>query len=228
MTLLTDDFVFIHVPKAGGSFVAKLFIGATPNNPAAMHRAPSYLPERWHATCPGAHKTCSAIPDTHKHLPHIAVRRNPWAWYVSWHQFHLRHLSMAPSQRKLVEVGPWAEASEVGRLSFSETVRNVQDDRGGFYTVNHRSLLTLDKELKSKLGTDITYLRQSHLREDLCTFLRRFDEIPTAMEKAIMDTPRVNVSTKKDYRTYYDDETAQFVGNVDKIFIEKFGYTFEE
>ena len=43
-----------------------------------------------------------------------------------------------------------------------------------------------------------------------------------------MDTPRVNVSTKKDYRTYYDDETAQFVGNVDKIFIEKFGYTFEE
>jgi hypothetical protein len=47
------------------------------------------------------------------------------------------------------------------------------------------------------------------------------------MEKAIMDTPRVNVSTKKDYRTYYDDETIELVGNVDKTFIEKFGYTFE-
>ena len=228
MTLLTDDFVFIHVPKTGGSFVSKLFIGTGPSAAASRHRTPAYLPERWQATCPGEHKRCAEIPATHLHLPHIAVRRNPWAWYVSWHQFHLKHLSMAPSQRQLVENGPWGIASEVGRLSFNETVRNVQRGDEGIYSRTHRRLLALNEKWESILDTDITYLRQLYLREDLCAFLRRFDEIPTAMEKAIMKGPRVNVSTKKDYRTYYDDETAQLVENAEKTFIEKFGYTFEK
>jgi len=120
-----------------------------------------------------------------------------------------------------------AGAAEAAPLKAWQT---FGEDRTGKYccTFVHQAHLCLDEALEPKHNTDITYIRQEHLRQDLCDFLRRFDEIPPEMEKEIMEGPRRNVQVERDYRTYYDDKTIELIANVDKTFIEKFGYTFEE
>jgi hypothetical protein len=60
---VTPEFVFLHVPKTGGSYVRT--------------HVPELVYERQHG------RACE-IPERFKHLPRYAFVRNPWDWYVSW------------------------------------------------------------------------------------------------------------------------------------------------
>jgi hypothetical protein len=71
--LATENFLFVHVPKTGGEFIAN-----------AMRR-----------TCEvcevGKHVPFRATPEEFRELPAICFVRNPWDWYVSWWHWARAH-----------------------------------------------------------------------------------------------------------------------------------------
>ncbi len=69
--LITPDFVFIHMPKTGGTFVARML------QLAYGARAVEYGRK---------HATCEEIPDSERGKPVLSVIRSPWDRYVS--QYH--------------------------------------------------------------------------------------------------------------------------------------------
>lgn len=72
--LITEHFVFIHLPRTGGTF---------------LRRACSGSDVRVLVT--KGHLGVEHIPEEHSDLPIFAVIRNPWDWYVSWYQWVRAH-----------------------------------------------------------------------------------------------------------------------------------------
>jgi len=78
--ILSPDFVFIHQPKTGGTFVTRVLcrllnepVGhADPNEPFVKINK---------------HGTCRDIPASHSCIPILAVVRNPFERYVSQYEF---------------------------------------------------------------------------------------------------------------------------------------------
>ena len=68
--IVTDRFVFVHLHKAGGSFITEFLL--------------RFFPESYRV---GYHYPHHMIPETHRHLPRLGSVRNPWDFYVSYHHF---------------------------------------------------------------------------------------------------------------------------------------------
>jgi hypothetical protein len=71
--LVTKDFVFVHVPKTGGTFL---------NNLVKEH-----ADVEWEGQF---HATYDTLPADYRHLPAIAFVRNPFTWYPSWWEHQRR------------------------------------------------------------------------------------------------------------------------------------------
>jgi hypothetical protein len=69
--LITEKFVFVHLPKTGGSFIRQASEGME-----VLTLEP--------------HAGVDDIPPRFAGLPVFAVIRNPWDWYVSWFHFVLQ------------------------------------------------------------------------------------------------------------------------------------------
>lgn len=69
--IITPDFVFVHMPKTGGTFVSKLL------QEIYGHEA---------KTVAHKHATCDEIPDWARQLPVVSIMRSPWQRYIS--QYH--------------------------------------------------------------------------------------------------------------------------------------------
>jgi hypothetical protein len=69
--IITPDFVFVHMPKTGGTFVSQLL-------------KQIYGEEAQEAA--HKHATCDEIPAHVRNLPIVSVMRSPWQRYVS--QYH--------------------------------------------------------------------------------------------------------------------------------------------
>jgi len=118
--LVTKGFVFVHIPKTGGSFIQTVIGEHLPvlDLSSYTHTPYAELPERW------------------RHLPAFCVVRNPWDWYVSW--FH--HSIRSPEKRNARLRSPVAPGREAlrrekravwdgvlrsGRASFDEVVTRL-------------------------------------------------------------------------------------------------------
>jgi hypothetical protein len=98
--LINSKFVFVHMPKTGGTFVTTVMW--------TLHPPPITTWQRWLRTrarrllgLPGAHArsygllevrepqhgTCHEIPAEAAHLPIVSCVRNPFDWYVSHYEF---------------------------------------------------------------------------------------------------------------------------------------------
>jgi hypothetical protein len=86
--ILTDRFVYIHLPKTGGTFVTavleRLMKPPRPRNwPERVLRR--LRRRRWRDT--NKHGTCAEIPASHRGLPVFACVRNPFDRCVSQYEF---------------------------------------------------------------------------------------------------------------------------------------------
>jgi hypothetical protein len=63
--LVTNEFVFVHLPKTGGAFLRWA------------------IQETLDARDCGQHPAYRQVPPEYSHLPAICFERNPWDWYVS-------------------------------------------------------------------------------------------------------------------------------------------------
>lgn len=202
--IATDEFVFLHVPKTGGSFIASL------------------LREHCEVRELGDHRSVVELPPELERLPKFAVVRNPWAWYVSYYDF----------MRRVDDGNPvWLALSDGGRLGFKVTTmralgigapvaehfpqpvsRGVALYRWWWWFVTRRR-------------EDLEVCRQESLRTDLAAFLERHSR-NHALREAVLHAPAVNVGNGTSYRERYDDELRELVRERHPELIRRFGYDF--
>jgi hypothetical protein len=91
--VITDDFVFIHLPKTGGTFVEQMLerLYRSKNRNNFYYRA---LQKIGHVKTTSTfinvnkHGACSDIPEAHRSKKIIATIRNPYDRYVSQYEFN--------------------------------------------------------------------------------------------------------------------------------------------
>jgi hypothetical protein len=88
--ILTDDFVFIHEPKTGGTFVTKmlnrLYEPVRQTGVKRLLRRVLHIRKKQSIEI-NKHGTCSDIPKSHRGKPILATIRNPYDRYISQFEF---------------------------------------------------------------------------------------------------------------------------------------------
>jgi hypothetical protein len=207
VVLITPHFVFVHMPKTGGSFIRELLLDGQEVGEL--------------------HATWNSIPPEYEHLPIFAVIRNPWDWYVSWHHFQ--------AGLEDWERDEWLTYSSQGRLSFEMTVLRAcgeSIDRPhwhldwmhqrdwDYYTL--KWWLTFG--MLERRGRTVEVGRFENLREDFIAFLDRHEL--SGNREAVLEAPAVNPSERGPYQDYYSSKLRDLVGHKSRVLIEKFGYEF--
>jgi len=204
--ILTRDWVFVHMPKTGGSFVRKLM------------RA--HAPQDWQMRELHEHVPASETPDSHRERPKFGFARHPLTWYVSWYHY----LRQQPKGNKR-----FLEASDGGSRSFAETLRAIFSMPRNQGTVERGipgGPFTQYLQIMFGPGLELaTVFKMETLREDLIGFLRNHGEVPEALEVAALADAKVNTSGHGGWRAHYDAELEALVRERDAAVFEHFGYT---
>ena len=230
--LVTDKFVFLHLPRAGGTFVYEVVRKFFPSAREIGYHFPREL-----------------LPREYSHLPILGTVRNPWEFYVSWYH-HVRPRGTASIFFSWV--------SENGKLGFVETIRNalylgVNDERLDVlmemlpehvdYGSRHIPSITKDSMRKVR-GTgvgyytfrfnqifgnadDVFFCRVETLREDLVAFFDGVGAATDELREFVLRLDKKNTAEYAQVSTYYTAELAELVRIRDRQLIERFGFTFE-
>ena len=230
--IITDKFVFVHLPRSGGTFISEVIRKFFPST----HEIGYHLPR-------------ALLPKEFSHLPVLGTVRNPWEFYVSWYhhqQSNNRH-------------GPlFSSVTENRTLDFVQTTRNalnlgvsdkldvlIQALPEDFnYQERHVSNLTRDVMRKIR-GTgmglytfrfnhlfgqadDVFFCRVESLRSDLMAFFETIGIASDALRSYVPGLDKKNISEHLHYSTYYTPELAELVSIRDRQLVERFGFTFED
>ena len=227
--IVTDQFVFLHLHKSGGSFVNEFLM--------------RFLPT---ARQIGYHLPWKAVPQEFADFPALGLVRNPWSYYVSWYSFQKQR----PRQNLLFNV-----LSDSGALGFEPTLRNMLSlCEGGprldalvaglpsSYT--NRGLNLPGRELAAIAGSGhgfYTFLfnhiyggatqarigRMERLHDELPNHLVAFGQsVTTGMREWIANTAATNTSVHAPYASYFSAELRDLVALRDRSMIESHGYAF--
>jgi hypothetical protein len=234
--LVTDKFVFLHLPRAGGTFVYDVVTKFFPS----AHEIGYHFPR-------------TLLPREYCHLPLLGTVRNPWEFYVSWYHYHQSSETYSPSKNVL-----FCCVSEDRKLDFVETIYNALDlgvDEKKLDSLmqslperfehQKRKVPNLTKDLMcnirgSGLGLysfrfnemfgradDVFFCRVETLRKDLMSFFDRIGVATDDLQRHVFGLEKKNSSDHRHYSTYYTRELAQLVLMRDSHLIQRFGFTFE-
>jgi hypothetical protein len=230
--LVTDKFVFVHLPRSGGTFVSEVIRKFFPS----AHEVGYHLPR-------------ALLPGKFSHLPVLGTVRNPWEFYVSWYhhqQSSNRHgplISFVTENRKLDFVQTTRNALNLGVSDKLDVlIQALPEDFN--YQERHVSNLTRDVMRKIR-GTgiglytfrfnemfgqadDIHFCRVESLRSDLMAFFDGIGAASDALRRYVLGLDKKNISEHLHYSTYYTPELAELVSIRDRPLIERFGYVFEQ
>jgi hypothetical protein len=230
--IVTDKFVFVHLPRTGGTFVTDMIMKFFPS-----------------AREIGYHLPIALLPKEYSQLPVLGAVRNPWDFYVSWY-YHIwpRDIgkplfSWLTDDCKLQFEGAIQNALNLGvnenRLDAlieklpdvvdyrtrnipnitKDSIRKVRGTGMGYYTFRFNQLFGN--------ADNIFFCQQERLRSDLIKFLEQVDAATEGIRRYILDSEKVNTADHKHYSTYYTPDLADLVLVRDRSLIERFGYTFE-
>ena len=231
--IVTDKFVFVHLPRSGGTFVSEMIRTFFPSAREIGYHLPRTL-----------------LPRQYSHLPVLGAVRNPWEFYVSWYH----HLWPRDAATLLVS---WM--TENGKLGFQGTTRNalnlgVNDDRldqlierlPEQVDYRMRNIPNITKDAMRRVrGTGVGYytFRFNHffgnaddvficrletLRQDLVAFFERIGAATDELRDYVRRVDKKNISEHLHYSNYYTPELAELVSIRDRPLIERFGYAFEQ
>jgi hypothetical protein len=229
--LITDKFVFLHLPRAGGTFVYEVVRKFFPSAREIGYHFPREL-----------------LPREYSHLPILGVVRNPWEFYVSWYE-HVRPRNTASIM--------FSWLSENGKLDFVETTRNAlnlgannerldvliemlpeQVDYG------RRNIPNITKDSMRKVrGTgvgyytfrfnqifgnpeDVFFCRLNSLREDLVAFFNGIGVATGELRDYVLCLDKKNTSEHSQESSYYPSDLAELVQIRDRELVERFGFSF--
>ena len=231
--IVTDKFVFVHLPRSGGTFVSEVIRKFFPSAHEIGHHLPREL-----------------LPREYSHLPVLGTVRNPWEFYVSLYHY------VYPRDAASILVS-WM--SENGRLGFIGSIRNVlnllvNDERLDVliemlpehvdYSRRHIPNVTKDA-MRRVRGTgvgyytfrfnqmfgnadDVFFCRLETLRQDLVAFFEGIGAATDELRDYVLRLDKKNIAKHLHYSTYYTPELAELVLIRDRPLIERFGYFFEQ
>ena len=231
--IVTDKFVFVHLPRSGGTFVSEIIRKFFPS----AHEIGYHLPR-------------TLLPREYSHLPVLGAVRNPWEFYVSWYH----HVWPRDAATPLVS---WV--TENGKLGFEGTTRNAlnlgaNDERLDVLIemlpdqVDYRSrnIPNITKEAMRRVrGTGVGYytFRFNHLfenaedvficrletlRQDLVGFFEGIGAATDELRDYVLHADKKNISEHLHYSAYYTPELAELVSLRDRPLIKRFGHVFEQ
>ncbi len=209
--ILSRHFVFIHLPKTGGTFVKKLLnIYAPPDwevlEVIALGGHPRNDPN---------HPTIKDIPSAYGGIPIFGFVRNPWDWYVSWYEF-----LKVDGTNELFN-----KASDHGRKGFKETLLTLYR----MELVENAQIGIFSWYFFESFGHDldrVKFLRFERLREELYDMLKSTVGLPKKLAEAIKTEQPINVGNRTLYQDYYNEELRNLIGRKDKEIIERFDYSY--
>jgi len=230
--LITDKFVFLHLPRGGGTFVYEVVRKFFPSAREIGYHFPREL-----------------LPKEYSHLPVLGVVRNPWEFYVSWYH-HVRPRNTASVLFSCL--------SDNGKLGFAETIRNalnlgVNEGRLDLLIemlpehvdYRRRNIPNITKESVRKFrGTgvgyytlrfnqifgkaeDVFFCRLDTLRRDLIAFLDGIGVATNELRDYVLRLDKKNTSEHSQKSTYYTAELAELVRIRDRPLVDRFGFVFE-
>ena len=234
--LVTDKFVFLHLPRCGGTFVYDVVRKFFPSAREIGYHFPREL-----------------LPAEYLHLPNLGTVRNPWEFYASWYHHQYSNIRYSPLKNVL-----FGCLSEDRNLNFVQTIRNaldlgVSDDKLDFliqalpenFYYQERHVPNLTKDLMGKIrGTclglytfrfnqlfgqadDVFFCRVESLRSDLMAFFERIGAASDALRSYVLGLDKKNISEHLHYSTYYTPELADLVLMRDRQLVERFGFSFD-
>lgn len=234
--LVTDKFVFLHLPRTGGTFVNEIIKRFFPSAVEIGYHLPREL-----------------LPSKFSHLPILGTVRNPWEFYVSWFHYHYSDPQYSPSKNAL-----FCSVSEDRKLDFAQTIRNALDlgvthdklnaliqSLPDNFDYQNRRIPNLTKELMGKIqGTgvglytfrfnqmfgqadDVSFCRVETLRSDLVAFFRKIGVENDELHSEVTNLDKKNTSEHRHYSTYYSPELATLVSVRDSLLLKRFGFTFD-
>jgi len=231
--LVTDKFVFVHLPRSGGTFISDLIRKFFPSAREIGYHFPREL-----------------LPAEYTHLPVLGAVRNPWDFYVSWY-YHvwprdaatpliawvtengtldfygsarnaINFAADAERFDKLIESMP--EAVDYGKKHIPNITRTaLRKIRGvpiGYYSFRFNHLFGNPD--------DIFICRLENLREDLLAFFETIGAVTDDLRDYVLGENKKNTSEHLHYSAYYTPELAELVAVRDRALIEKFGYAFQQ
>jgi len=230
-------FVFLHLPRAGGTFVYDVVRKFFPSAREIGYHFPREL-----------------LPGEYSHLPVLGIVRNPWEFYASWYHHQDSNVRYSPLTNVL-----FGCLSENRKLDFVQTIRNaldlgVSDDKLDFliqalpenFDYQKRHIPNLTKDLMRKIrGTglglytfrfnqlfgqadDVFFCRVETLRSDLMAFFERIGVASDDLRRHVLGLDKENISERLHYSSYYTPELAELVFIRDRQLVERFGFAFEE
>jgi hypothetical protein len=190
--------IFVHIPKAAGTSIKKLF-----DMPGRGHVA-------WHyyAIC---------YPELWEQYTSFTVVRNPWDRAVSAYHFAKMKDSYWHNARLLPP-----DYQFLSNKSFEECLSTLHEDRDrliGEAWHSQSSWVAAPRLLGGELMVD-RVLRFETLDHD-------FAELCRELGAQAENLPRLNPSNRSlDYRQYYNDRSRKLVELIYQADIEAFGYSF--
>ncbi len=231
--IVTDKFVFLHLPRSGGTFISEVIRRFFPS----AHEIGYHLPR-------------TLLPREYSHLPVLGGVRNPWEFYASWYHHQYSDSKYSPL---------FCGLSENRKLDFVKTIRNaltlgVSDEKLDLliqelpesFDFQKRHISNVTKNVMRQIrGTglglytfrfnllfgpadDVFFCRVESLRSDLLSFFDRIGAASGALRTYVLELDNKNVSEHRHYSTYYTPELAELVSIRDRPLIERFGYVFEQ
>jgi hypothetical protein len=201
-------FIFVHVPKAAGTSIARVLCQLDGNNPDVVspvtrHETLGQLLGRWRGTFgesqDGEHRSAYFV---------FGFVRNPWERVASLYRY-------------LVERRPRQEIATVS--SFRDFIE--QAGTGVPWIRGLHSMRTQVDFFRTEPG--------SHLRADFVGHFESLrEDLSSAMTKlriAGFEVPHENRTSNadRDYRPEFSDRTADIVASLFREDIETFGYDFD-
>jgi hypothetical protein len=210
--IITDQFVFAHIPKTGGMFLQSV-----------IGRFFAVMEVRQGND---SHHSVEFLAPEHRTKPIFALVRNPWSWYVSWFHFCERQGDNPEFTRNHVQ-GPRAFVETITRLltpNHSDASINqfMREQDMGLMEMHRFHILDLENQ-----AHDLTQGRLEFLAQDFLDFLHvKSIPVPQGLPSALHGKPS-NSSGHGPWRNYYDEPLRALVVRKERAIVRLGGYCFE-
>lgn len=230
-------FVFLHMPKTGGTFLDTYFnqIAGTYDDVFRPHNKKKSTDWHW-----GINEALQYIEFPLDTYATISTVRNPFDMYVSLYEytkqngFHewnlfkdLNDLSFEGWLKRIVTLNYREEnlqGYESDKTSTGAWYREMQQESNEIGWITYRWKKTTHIDGIDKVNY---YLRQENLSNDFASLLETIYNSPKSFTNAIRNSPRRNKTRgRKPYKEYYTEELVELVNKREAEYLSTFNYQF--